>query len=284
MRKPFEIPYNFDTKLIDFLEIYQNNITLHCIYLPPYKKHYRCAKYYHSGNAGISVEDSCPETLELYEMHIKYINSKFPGKIMLLLQQNNIMMQEDLLKYYFLLGINKFCVGSLEQAKIIKNLFPDENIEIIGSITMKINKAKLTKEYEKYFDGFVLWFPFNRDIKRIKELPSNFKYILLINCKCCTFCDGTHHWLAPSKEAEHNLYCPRSILDGSDISKVFKDLIFIRPNDLYLFDNYISYYKLQGREYTTDLIISDIIYYTTNYKYYLIDEKFDDINDIYNNK
>ncbi len=280
--KPFEIPYNFDLKLIDFLEIYQEKIDLHCIYLPPYGDHYKCAKYYHTGGTGICIENTIPKTLEEYEKHINYINSKFPNKIMLLLQQNNILMSTDLLKYYYSLGIKKFCVGSLEQAKILKELFKEE-IEIIGSITMKINKKKLTQEYKKYFNGFVLWFPFNRDIKRIKELPKDFKYILLINCKCCTFCDGTHHWLASSKEEEHDLYCPRSTLDGQDFKHIFKNLIFIRPNDLYLFDNYISYFKLQGREYKTWQIIRDIIYYTTDYKYFYINESCD-VNNIYNNK
>jgi len=83
--KPFEIPYNFDLKLIDFLEIYQEKIDLHCIYLPPYGDHYKCAKYYHTGGTGICIENTIPKTLEEYEKHINYINSKFPNKIMLLL-------------------------------------------------------------------------------------------------------------------------------------------------------------------------------------------------------
>ena len=30
---------------------------------------------------------------------------------------------------------------------------------------------------------------------------------------------------------------------------------FISPEDLYMFDDYVGGYKIQGREYTTDLII-----------------------------
>lgn len=279
--KPFEIPYNFDTKLIDFLEIYQEKINIHCIYLPPFKDHYKSAKYYHTGQTGVCVENTYPKTILDYEYHIKYINSRFPNKIMLLLQQNNINMSIELLNYYFSLGIKKFCVGSLEQAKIIKEKFNNYNIEIFGSITMKINKLKLTEEHIKYFDGFVLWFPFNRDIKRIKKLPNNFKYILLINCKCCSFCDGTHHWFA-SKEEEEHMYCPRKFFNINFQEQNFKNSIFIRPNDLQLFEPYISYYKLQGREYKTWQIISDIIYYTTDYNYYLLDKQYN-INAIYNN-
>ena len=200
---------------------------------------------------------------------------------MLLLQQNNNIISIDLLKYYFSLGIKKFCVGSIAQAKIIKELFNNDNIEIFGSITMKINRFKLTEEHDKYFDGFVLWFPFNRNIKRIKNLPNNFKYILLINCKCYAFCDGTHHWFATKEEEEH-IYCPRKFFTTNSQEQIFKDSIFIRPNDLQLFDPYISYYKLQGREYKTWQIINDIVFYTTDYKYYLIDQQYN-INDIYKN-
>ncbi len=278
--KPLEIPYNFDTQLIDFLKIY--SIDIHCIYVPPFKEHYKCAKYYYTHDNGIYMGDTFPNTLLYYEQHIQYINDNFPDKLMLLLQQPIEIMNIDLISYYISLGFKKFCVGSIQQAKIIKEYFKNINIEIIGSITMKINKLKLkeNQDYNKYFDGFVLWFPFNRNLKKIQELPNNFKYILLINCKCCSFCDGTHHWFADYNTEKH-LYCPKSSFGNSPENKNFKDLIFIRPNDLYLFDNYIDYYKLQGREYTTKQIINDIVYYTSNYKYYLLNEQYN-VNQIYN--
>ena len=74
--KPLEIPYNFDMKLIDFLEIYQKQVDIHCIYIPPFQDHYKCAKYYHTGETGIYMEDTYPKSIIDYENHVKYINSK----------------------------------------------------------------------------------------------------------------------------------------------------------------------------------------------------------------
>ncbi|MGN1342706.1 MAG: hypothetical protein ACI4VL_05800 [Bacilli bacterium] len=60
-------------------------------------------------------------------------------------------------------------MGNIEQAKIIRNLIP--NSEIIGSITMKIKPQDLLDETYKIFDGFVLYFPYNRKFSIIKNLP-----------------------------------------------------------------------------------------------------------------
>lgn len=253
--KPFEIPYNFDTQLIDFLNIYKD-INLHCIYIPPFKDHYICAKRFYR-----DIPHTLPETLKEYEYHIQYIQKFFPNKIMLLLQQNDICISKELLKYYINdLKITKFCVGSIEQANEIKNILSIED-DIIGSITMKIDSDKLQniKEY-LVFSGFVLWFPFNRNIQKIKELPKNFKYVLLVNCGCSIYCNGTHHWLANNSNLEYQAIskCPR-ILNSK-----FENIITIPPYDIQYFEPYIDYIKLQGREYTTTKIINDITYWNNN--------------------
>ena len=99
------------------------------------------------------------------------------------------MLSDELLDWYVhTFNINKFCVGSIEQAKILKEY--NSEFEIIGSIVMKIDKEKLLSnlDYEKYFDGFVLWFPFNRDLQAIADLPKNFKYVLFVNGGCHINC------------------------------------------------------------------------------------------------
>ena len=256
--KPLEIPYNFDIQLIDFLKIYNPNI--HCIYLPPFKDHYMCAKYFYR-----NIPNTLPESIQEYEKHIKYIQEYFPNKIMLLLQQNDICISNEILQYYLDLGITKFCVGSISQANQIKN--KNINDDIIGSITMKINSIKLQNinDYDA-FSGFVLWFPFNRNISKIKKLPKNFKYILLVNCGCSIYCNGTEHWLANSalKEEQSISKCPRRF------NANFKDIITIPPYDLCYFEPYIDYIKLQGREYTTNQLINDIVYW--NYDKYSLQE------------
>ena len=269
--RPLEIPYNFDFSLIDFLKIYfkGKESLIHSIYLPPFKEDYYSAKEYLPQELNRqSTNTSYPQAREEYFKHIEYINNYFPNKIMLLLQQNeNIMPLQTIDQYVQKYYINQFCVGSIKQAGQIKYLFP--NIEITGSITMKITKEEL-EQIKKYkdFTNFVLFFPFNRDLQLIKQLPQEFKYILLVNCSCSIFCDGTHHWFANSSEKEKQaaLICPTR----GDMS--IKNKMIIRPMDLEYFDPYISYYKLQGRECTTQTIITDIVNYTTDWdnKYPLI--------------
>lgn len=260
----FEIPYNFDKQLINYLSMLQIHNKIHSIYLPPFKDDYISAKHFHTHAYGQNVLNSFPLNKQEYESHINLINNYFPNTLMLLLQQNNTLIDEQLLDYYYNLGFHKFCVGSYEQAKIIRNKFP--YCEIIGSITMKIMPKDLTDNKYKIFDGFVLWFPFNRNLPEIKKLPKNYKYTLLVNCDCSIYCDGTRHWLATSQKNDQNSgnYCPRL-----HCSEEFKDIIRIKAEDLILFENYISYFKLQGREYKTVDLISDICIYL-NYNQYSI--------------
>lgn len=249
MSKIFEIPYNFDKQLIDFLCIYKS-INIHCIYCAPFRAHYKSAKYYYE-----NIPLNTPRNLHEYEDHIFYINKYFPNKLMLLLQQNDILLSEELLNYYISLGFTKFCVGSIEQANMIRQKSKD--YEIIGSITTKINNQKLLQNNYSSFNGFVLWFPFNRDIEAIKQLPKNFYYILLVNCGCSRLCDGTQHWLAITKSQEDQARnnCPKKKNNS------FKDNIIIPNCDLQFFEPYIKYYKLQGREFNTTQIIDDIVRY-----------------------
>lgn len=203
-------------------------------------------------------------TREEYEKHMEYINDSFPNKLMLLLQRTDSLMDDTLLIDFYInkLKFNKFCVGSLEQAKKLKSINP--NFEIISSIAMKLEPDKLTPEelveYSKFIDGVVLWFPFNRDIYRVKALPKCFNYTLLVNCSCSIYCDGTHHWFA-SKEEEEHLFCPK--MNGYS----FNDIIYIKPIDLPLWDDCISNYKLQGREQTTNVLLPQIMAYLTNWRH-----------------
>lgn len=271
-KKPFEIPYNFDTRLIDFLNIYKSKIAIHSIYLPPFEEDYP----YSAKRFTIKCYNQpMPNDRNDYEKHINYIKQYFPNTLMLLLQSNSHVLNTNQLQYYINLGFTQFCVGSIKQAKNIKKLFPEA--EIIGSITMKIEPEELIskiKIYRKYFDGFVLWFPYNRDIPKIESLPKNFKYVLLVNCHCTTACDGTHHWFAQNLEYEKNyyLYCPR---DSKEENRSFDKSIFIKPTHLYLFEDNISYFKLQGRELNTENLIRDIIMYTVDIDYYKVIEQHD---------
>jgi hypothetical protein len=65
---------------------------------------------------------------------------------------------------------------------------------------MKIQPEDLKKLEYSIFDSIVLWFPYNRNFNLIKHLPKNYKYILLVNCDCSIYCQGSHHWFASSQE------------------------------------------------------------------------------------
>lgn len=249
--KSFEIPYNFDFELIDFLINY-HLIDIYSIYIAPFRNHYLSAKSFYE-----TIPFNSPREINNYKEHIQYINKYFPNKIMLLLQQNNRILNNELLDFYLNLGISKFCVGSLKQAQEIKKRL--NTAEIIGSITMKINKEMIMAKDFNIFKGFVLWFPYNRNISAIKKLPKQFEYSLLVNCTCHKTCDGTAHWLAQTKkiETQQALLCPQR----KDPS--FENSIFIPNYDLIFFDKYIDHIKLQGREYNTQQIIKDIQNYTS---------------------
>ena len=255
--KALEIPYNFDKNLIDALfKIDASGQIYHCIYVPPFWEDYISAKYNYVHYNGKSIKDNKQMTRQEYEAHISYINFCFPNKLMLLLQQNNSCISQNLLQYYYNLGFKKFCVGNVAQAQNIRQLYPKS--EIIGSITMKISPKNLEESQYSIFDGFVLWFPYNRNIDTIKLLPQNYKYILLVNCDCSIYCKGTHHWFA-SAEDESQIRCPSNY--------DWKTIIRIDPYDLSIFEPYITYFKLQGREYLTNDIIRDIVLYSTDFKY-----------------
>lgn len=273
--RTFEIPYNFDKQLINFLADFNPSGELyHSIYMPPYHEDYHAAKKFYTHPGGEDMENQQIMSRQEYESHINHIKHYFPTKIMLLLQQNNMCIDIDLLYYYIDLGFTKFCVGNVEQAEVIRNILP--NSEIIGSITMKIMPQDLYNERYEVFDGFVLWFPYNRKLSVVKSLPLKYKYTLLVNCDCNIYCSGTHHWFA-SKEYEQNVQCPNMTEKNGWMNQ-----IRIEPYDLPIFEPYISHFKLQGREFTTDYLINDIKRYLKKYSTkYLHEEKYENKNFIF---
>lgn len=260
MNNKFELPYNFDINLINILKMLDpEGTTIDCIYVPPYQRDYKTIL--RTAEQADFLENL---SIEDYEFHINHINTLFPNKLQLLLQDSNQLMDKQKLNYYIDLGFKNFCVASIEQAKILKNI--NNNFKIVGSISMKINKEKLNlylSEYIQFFDYFVLPFHFCKDLTAIKALPKNFKYILLVNAYCNTQCDGTHHWF--SSYQNDNIKCP-GILNKNNLK--WKNTTRIRPMDLDLFLPYIQVFKLQDRGWPTADIIRDYILYTSNYLIY----------------
>ena len=268
--KLFDLPYNFDKDLIEFYRIFfkKGEQMVHSIYFPPIRDDYIGAKNftkiipYVIGEKpvplNVGVYDTIPSREDTYFSHINLINQYFPDKGCLLLQSTYELMDKYTLKKYIEHGIKKFCVGSVKQAKIIKKILPEA--EITGSITMKIMPEDLkNKELYKDFNNFVLWFPYNKNFELLAQLPKDFNYSLLVNCTCSKECSGDH-WLVDSLEKE--MYRCKTCPTKKENYNIDQDSIYIRPADLRYYDDYISFYKFQGREHSTPLIISDIAKYT----------------------
>lgn len=266
--RQFEFPYNFDKQLLYTLQMLDpNGTTINCIYVPPYYHDYKTIL--RTGEQAFFLSNM---TREEYENHILFINSLFPNKIQILLQRNDLLLNESICKYYINLGINKFCVGSIEQAELLKKI--NSKLEIIGSISMHLDSIKIKDNIENYklwFDGFVLSFKAARDLQDIKNLPKQFYYVLLINAYCNIHCKGEHHWYHYDTNINNPqpIKCPGILSNNKSSTMIdWNSCARIRPMDLGFFDPYISIYKLQDRGWPSKDIIRDYILYTTNYSIY----------------
>jgi predicted AAA+ superfamily ATPase len=104
--------------------------------------------------------------------------------------------------------------------------------------------------YVDYLCKSFLFYPFTRSLNAIKKLSKlKDKLVLMPNTHCHTDCQGIQHWFIEDiRTFEFDKHCPAY----NDSTKS----TFIYPEHLYLFDNYVGGYKLQGREYSTDTIIT----------------------------
>lgn len=260
----FEFPYNFDFQLIDILKVLDpEGETINCIYLPPYIQDYQTIL-----RSGEQADFLFKLSRFQYEEHIKYIRQSFPKiKIQILLQNPQLILKDQQILNYYInkLKINNFCVGNIAQAKEIKKI--DPTINIVGSITMNNTLENIQKnfiQYKQFFNSFVLPFSLCRDLEQIKKLPKNFQYILLINGYCNVKCMGKQHWFS-SYNKEEEIFCP-GILVHNNLK--WENTTRIRPMDLFIFQPYISVFKLQDRGWPTDEIIKDYILYTSDYSFY----------------
>ena len=255
----FEVPYNFEKNLIFTLKTMNfSDQWIYCFYLPPFHKDYQTI-----------VRGPYDMVQELdrigYQNHINFLlKNQYENKLQLLLQSTKTEknMPKNIVQEYIKLGFTKFCVGNIEQGLIIKDIFPEA--EIVGSITMHTTKEDIEnnlKLYKDIFTSLVLDFSYCKNINKIKELPKEFKYIMLVNSLCNINCTGDAHWAQ-----KDGIYpeCPGILPMLHD----FNLSCLIRPMDLHFFDSYIFAYKIQDRGWPTQQIVRDLVLYTTDYKPY----------------
>ena len=134
---------------------------------------------------------------------------------------------------------------------------------------LSLNDIYFYKEnYSHLFNGFVLFFPFNRDFQSIQKLPKGFKYILLVNCFCNNTCQGDHHWYA----VENGTFsCPNAKYLCNINCSIHEEIIpwhensTIRPIDLDEFSTHIDVFKLQGGEFNTKTILTHLFLFNKDY-------------------
>lgn len=244
MKKLFEVPYNFSLSLIPFYKKYSSCISY--LFLPPYKDD--------SINTRTAIETRkkgrcyMPTTRAEYEKHIQKIREAGLHCVVLW-QLPTEVITNKILDYYRGLGVSGFIIGNDQNAKIIKDF--DSNLLVIASLVQRIHKGVTQRDFSNY-DYVLLYYPFNRALDTLKQLSfMKEKIILMPNTLCHIACPSMHHWF-PTKS--NSFVKRRDCWLFSHKEDYIQNCGFISPEHLYLFDDYVAGYKLQGREYSTELV------------------------------
>ena len=268
----FEIPFNFnfDGEYFNLLderkELFQR---IDCIYMPSFEK---------GGLTNTRVDlVKYPKSEEEYVGYIREFQKRNID-VTILMQKNSSM--EMVGKYHNEYGINDFTINNNELAFKIKEKYP--NIKLRLSITAKATVDDINNHALDAYDNIVLFFWFNRHLDVIKKLPKTHEYSVLCNTRClynCPYCD--RHWF----EVGYRVECmDEKIYSGIELD--FNRIAFIRPCDLKYFEDYVSVFKLEGRECISKGIFAEFD------KYILLKEikrplgnfNYDDIISNYNKK
>ena len=127
------------------------------------------------------------------------------------------------------------------------------------------------------YDEIVLYFWFNRHLDFIKQLPSKYKYSILVNCYCYYACKYAKiHWY--KYRGTDISYC------NSTEDEYNNKNIYIKPSDLIYFDKYVNSFKLLDRIDDTESIMNALENYINNYRKLESFEFNKDLEDYYNIK
>lgn len=239
----FEAPYNFDFSLTDYYSQHLHSISF--VYLPPYKEDAINTRTIYENSKKGSIGYT-PNSRREYIKHLSYFKK---NKIdFCILWQDKKPIKHETIKFYQDFGVTGFVVADDTNASVIKSY--NEDFLLISSITRKLTyNDLLCKDFLNY-DYIVLFFPFTRAIEALKSLNSlKEKLVIMPNTICFTDCFATHHWFPVREKLKHDSICYGP--DNMD------KCCFIYPEYLYLFDDFIGGYKLQGREYTTNDIMKN---------------------------
>lgn len=243
----FEIPWNGDAELIT--KIYESPYRDHVkfVYLPCVDTH------------GVNTRRTSRPMVstELFEAVVDLIRAcGFEPSVLIQRRFNT-----KYLSYYYDLGIHYFTVGEDSIAKEIRGHLGNDVY-----LTASITKDLMSEDYQMYaekfpdlYDIFILRYGFSRDIESLMDLPKNLKYGLIPNTTCLWNCPVYRtHWFPWEGDLQkfNDFNC-----------KDFRDdpsrLAIIYSTDLWLFDPYITSYKLIDRTDKTDIIFQNLVSYAS---------------------
>lgn len=253
--RQFEIPFNHDEAFLRLLE--RNKL------LQKYIAHIFVAPFTEDCKITRHKEAKKPLSRGLYESQIHRLIKA--GYNVAMTFNNLEIIDTSILDYYMSLNIDCYIVNNDINARYLKT----HNKKVIASITKRNTLAKITTMDYSIYDYIVLDYEFNVNYSLFEKLPEN-NYILLVNTYCDYKCNFYDHWY---KEIYK---CPQTINGFKNTTRIFAE-------DLHLFDKYVSIYKLQGREYSTEEILKDLAYYIFNKNFSTSIDRFGyDIQKYYN--
>lgn len=145
-------------------------------------------------------------------------------------------------------------------AKFIHENF--KGVEVRASVNMKVGSIMGMEYVADYFDSFYMQREHNRDLAKIKELKewcdkSGKGLFMLANSGCLSNCSAhTFHDNLVAHEADiakmDNAYvfsgiCHEFLSNKENRASVLKDMTFVRPEDMHLYDGYFIAAKLATR-------------------------------------
>jgi len=157
-------------------------------------------------------------------------------------------------------GLQSVTTTSPLVAKFIKNNFAD--VEVRASVNMEIGTIQGMEYLAEYFDSFYMKRELNRDFDTIKVLhnwckDNGKKLFMLANSGCLNFCSAHNfHDNLVAHEAEiaqmDNAYnfggiCHEYLKNEKNYEKLIENTNFIRPEDIYKYDDFFEAAKLATR-------------------------------------
>lgn len=250
MKQKFEVPYNFDLNLVEKLLPYKDHIDF--LYM---------GSYYEDGTNSrkeLVLSNRVPFTWDEYILHVSEIQKYFNIGVLI---QNNCTL--DLIDKYYNIGIRIFILNDSDLVTAAKEKYND--IRCILSITSVLTLEDIKDNDYSMYDEIVLFFNFCRQVQLLKELPTRYKYVLILNSHCVYNCDRClEHWRLKADTIEK--YRDKEMELMKDHCDIFReDRAFIQPQDLLYFNDYINAYKIVDRVMDTDDIIYEIDRYSKDY-------------------